>query len=390
MRRARIYCPGRRGTLLLLWLLLMPALCGCGAQGTSYTRLEQLRVVQTLGVDAGENGIRLSLATAAGDRSGSDAVCLSADGPTLSAALQRAQALSTEETLFCGHVRQLLVGERTALSPLLNTVGRSADLRLDTPLWLLRDASAETLMRGVGSGSRGITEVLSAVQAQLEQSGGAKAFTAGRILRDLRKNGSALACVLAYADAAEHAESAVGSRGGAKPARTAYLAGFAVVGEDGVRAYLGQDELLGIRLLKGKPGIHSLNLRDRNGANAALEVREGTSRVVPLWRENGELQGLEISVRVSASLLEGDSQGTVDDYFDDLTARLESAVAEQLRALLRRAKLLRADFLGLGERVEAAAPLSFRRLEQPFSELLPGLEISLSVQGSIEHEYDMR
>lgn len=379
----------RRLGLLCLFALSLPLLSGCGAFGTDYARLEQLRVAQTLGVDDADSGLRLSLATAAGDRSGSDAVCLSADGPTFSAALERAQTRSTEETLFCGHIRQLVVGEHVALAPLLRTVGRSADLRLDTPLWLLRDSSAEMLLSGAGSGTRGITEILSAAQTQLDRSGGRGAFTAGRVLQDLQQHGSALACVLTYTEASERAESAADARGSGSPARTAALAGFAVIQDDAVRTYLKAEELLGISLLRNRMGVQSLTLRDRNGLNAALEIRQGSTRIRPVWSETGALQGLDISATVKAVLLEGGGEDIKDAYIDDLTARLESAVAEQLRGLLRRCKLYRADFLGLGDRVEAASPLAFRHLEQPFAELLPELEISLSVQGAIQHEYDM-
>ena len=88
-------------------VLCLPLLGGCGMLRGGYPRLEQLRVVQTLGVDDTGSGLRLTLATAAGDRSEDDAVCLSAEGPNLSAALARAESYSTEETLFCGHIRQM-------------------------------------------------------------------------------------------------------------------------------------------------------------------------------------------------------------------------------------------------------------------------------------------
>lgn len=366
---------------LAAFLCLLPLLGGCAAFGPSYPRLEQLRIVQTLGVDAASSGVRLSLATAQGDRSERDAVCLSADGPTLSTALARAQSLSTEETLFCGHIKQLVVGERVALAPLLHYVGRSADLRLDTPLWLLRDSSAETLLSQAGSGSRGITEILAAAEAELDRRSDARAFTAGRLLQDLQRQGSALACVLDYRSAAERGED--------ENARTAVISGFAIVQGERVRMYLNKEALLGISLLRNCLGVEQLTLQDRNGSPAVLELRGGGTRLRPVWTEDGSLRGLEIGVKVDAVLLEGDSSGRRDLYLDDLTAKLEAAISEQLRGLLRRSKLLRADYLGLGARVEAAAPLAYRRLSRPFRELLPEIEISLTVQGTIQHEYDM-
>ena len=377
---------------LILGLLSAVLLCGCGRLRDSYPRLEQLRVVQTLGVDRTDTGLRLSLATAAGDRGADDAVCLSADGPTLSAALTRAESRSTEETLFCGHIRQMLIGESAPLEPLLATVCRSKDLRLDMPLYLLRGVSAEEIMSETGSGSRGITEVLDAVRGELDYRSSSRDFTVGHTLQDLQRQGCALLCVLQRSEAAERSESAESERGEEEtpPAQTAALAGFAIVRGDEVLSWLGPEELLGIGLLRNSFGVQELSVTDRNGNPVSFELRQGSSRVHPVWREDGSLQGVDLSIRLKASLLETGAQPLSAPYIDDLTARLESAVAEQIRALLARAKSLQADFLGLGARLEEAAPLAFRRLEEPFPALLPKLEVSLSVQSRIEHEYDLQ
>ena len=373
----------RRRFLLYIMVICFPLLGGCGMLPGSYPRLEQLRIVQALGVDSAGSGLRLTLATAAGDASAKDAVCLSAEGPSLAAALSRAQSRSTEETLFCGHIRQLLVGEDVPLEPLLETVCRSADLRLDMPLYLLRGSSAEALMTGAGSGSRAITEVLNAVRGELDSRSDSRAYTAGQILQDLQRQGSALLFVLRSGTAAEHTE-------GADRARTALPAGFAVVKDGAVCSWLGTEALLGVSLLRNRFGVQELTIADRKGIPATLELRQGSSRVRPVWDEDGTLRGLDITVRFAASLLETGESPLSEPYIDDLTARLESAVSERLRVLLTRSKSLQADFLGLGPRVEAASPLAFRRLETPFPELLPKLEISLTVQSRILHEYDLQ
>lgn len=367
---------------LAFLLCLLPLLCGCGALPRAVSRLETLRVVETLGVDGTEAGLRLSLATAA--RENEEPVCLCAEGPTLSAALARVESLSTEETLFRGHIRQLVVGADAALEPLLSYVGRSADLRLDTPLYLLDGASAETLLTSAGDKRRGVTEILNTVRAELDYRSRSRDYHVGRILQDLERQGSALLCVLSLADAAEQRDEA----GSASP-RTAAFAGFAVIRDGEIIDRLTAEELLPLGLLRNALGVQELSLQDANGDSAALEIRQGSSRVRPVWRDDGSLQGLDITVKLSAALLEAAGSPLSDRYIDDLTARLETAVSERLRALLLRSKALGADFLGLGPRVEAAAPLGFHRLETDFPSLLPMLEISLTVQGQIQHEYDL-
>ena len=370
----------RLSLFLIVPALCFPLLCGCGRLRGAYPRLEQLRVVQTLGVDEAGSGLRLTLATAAGDRGTDDAVCLSAEGPSLSAALSRVQSRSTEETLFCGHVRQLLVGESVPLEPLLETVCRSADLRLDMPLYLLRGSTVEELMRSAGSGSRAVTEVLNAVRGELDSRSDSRAYTAGQILQDLQRQGSALLYVLRGGNAAEDPGKT----------QTALPAGFAVLKDGEVCAFLGTEALLGVSLLRNRFGVQELTLADRSGIPATLELRQGSSRVRPVWGEDGALRGLDITARFSASLLETGESPLSEAYIDDLSARLDRAVSERLRVLLTRSKDLQADFLGLGPRVEAASPLAYRRLEEPFPALLPKLEISLTVQSRILHEYDLQ
>ena len=372
----------KRLTLCILAACL-PLLGGCGMLRGSYPRLEELRVVQTMGVDKAGSGLRLTLAAAAADRSEGDAVCLSADGPSLPAALSRVRNRSTEETLFCGHVQQLVAGEDVPLEALLDTVCRSADLRLDMPLYLLRGSSVEELMTGAGSGSRTITDVLDAVRCELDYRSDSRAYTAGQILQDLQRQGSALLYVLRRCEAAENTA-------GASSAQTALPAGLAVLKGGEICSWLGTEALLGVSLLRNCFGVQELTLADRSGLPATLELRQGSSRVRPVWGEGGELRGLDITARFSASLLETAESPLSEPYFDDLTARLEGAVSERLRILLTRSKSLQADFLGLGPRVEAASPLAFRRLEEPFPALLPRLEISLTVQGRILHESDLQ
>ena len=75
---------------------------------------------------------------------------------------------------------------------------------------------------------------------------------------------------------------------------------------------------------------------------------------------------------------------------DDLTARFEAELSERIGAVLRLSKLLGADFLDLGGRVEMASPGRYRALPRPFAELLPQLPIRLSVSGKLEHTNDVK
>ena len=121
--------------LLICFLLLFP-LCGCGVS-EQRREVEQLLIIQTVGVDYAPGGMKLSLAAASGREQAEPPPALTGSGPTFSAALERIRDASVEEGLFTGHMRGLLVGEEAAvhgLEDLLGAVCRSADLRLDMPL----------------------------------------------------------------------------------------------------------------------------------------------------------------------------------------------------------------------------------------------------------------
>jgi hypothetical protein len=78
------------------------------------------------------------------------------------------------------------------------------------------------------------------------------------------------------------------------------------------------------------------------------------------------------------------------DYLNQLTAQLESALSEQISQLLKTSRSLRADFLGLAGSVERSSPERYAALTQSFPELLPSLELQLTVSGSLRHTNDMK
>ena len=95
-------------TLLFLFLLLLaPLLIGCGALYAQRREVEQLQVMETLGLDPALGGVVLSLASSSGVGEGK-ALCYSAAGASCSDAMDRLRSRSLEELLFCGHLQHIL------------------------------------------------------------------------------------------------------------------------------------------------------------------------------------------------------------------------------------------------------------------------------------------
>ncbi|MEI3102377.1 MAG: hypothetical protein V8T45_11880 [Oscillospiraceae bacterium] len=103
----------KRYISILIIISSLLSLSGCGGIHTNYREIQQLMVVQTMGLDQEEGSVRVSMAAAA-EASGNGPRRMSATGGTVSTAIDRAYELSYEEEIFFSHVNHILVGEAAA------------------------------------------------------------------------------------------------------------------------------------------------------------------------------------------------------------------------------------------------------------------------------------
>lgn len=443
---------------LLLALAMLPGLAGCGSVYSNYREMEQLLVLQTMGLDSAAEGIKLSLASGADSARGTEPVRLAVTSPTVSAAFDEAQNYSFEESLFFAHINTLLVGEGAAkrgLGDELSFICQAPRIRIDIPIYIVKNGDAADVIMDTGGTGKGVAEILMGVREYLENRGGG-IFTAADIVRDSLRYGSALVCALEYApsvqDGAAPAESGADAEGGdeddmppqedgaqdgedtgadedegsagadsnaqdaqdgsgniASPSpspdggeggaasgnggrRTAAAAGYAVLKDMKLCAYIGLDEALGVDFLINRVSKHDVTVTDRRGNPVTLEINSGGCDITPQWNTDGSLRRIDVKAAAHAAVLEMNGEGSMDDaaYSDYLTAQLEGCVSERISAVLRLSQELGADFIPLAAAVEASDAAAFAALGAPFEELLPGLEIRVSVKGQITHSSDLR
>ncbi|MGN0981695.1 MAG: Ger(x)C family spore germination C-terminal domain-containing protein [Candidatus Limivicinus sp.] len=408
----------RRFLSLLIIICVLPTLSSCSVYA-NYREIQQLMVVQTMGIDREKGAVQVSMAAAA-EASGGGPKRMTAQGATITAAIDRAYKLSYEEEVFFSHVNNLLVGEAAAeegLEDFLGFICQSPAMRIDIPLYIVRDDTASRAVMEVGDGSKGIAEVMQSVREGFASPSNSQVFTVADTVNSLARYGSALVCAIRCetptetVGTEEKAASGQGNQtqdqqqnpeqggeengekaGQEKTPLTASPAGYAVIREGKLCKFIEPEETAAVGLLTGSLPITDITVTDRNGKNAALELNQGSAEITPVWGGKGELKGLNIQVQVNASVLESDSReaGSSNEYIDQLTAQLESAVSQQLNSLLRCSMKLKADFLGLAGRVERSSPENYRLMSQPFPELLPGLELRITVSGQISHTNDMK
>lgn len=420
----------KRFLSLLIIMCALPALSGCSSIYSNYREIQQLMVVQTMGIDREKGGVQVSMAAAA-EASGGGPRRMSAQGSTITAAIDRAYKLSYEEEIFFSHVNHLLVGEAAAeegLDAFLDYVSQSPTMRIDIPLYIVQGSTANQAVMEVGDSSKGISEVMQTVHESFASPSNSRVFTVADTINSLLRYGSALVCAVECVPSSESvspgkAESEQQSSGqsvqggegqsaqqgeeqkpqaeegqngqdktqGENPLM-AVPAGYAVIRDGKLCKFIEPEEAAAVGLLTGSLPITDITVTDRNGKDASLELNQGSAEITPVWGGKGQLKGLNIQAQVSASVLETDNwqQGSSNEYINHLTAQLESAVSQRLSSLLRTSMKLKADFLGLAGQVERKSPENYRLMSQRFSELLPGLELQITVSGQLSHTNDMK
>ena len=132
---------------LLLAAGLLCSGCANGAISSNYRPVEDLTLVQTIGVDRAPEGVCLSASTGrVGENEPPQR--MTQTGETVLAALDRLQDRTPNAELFYAQTSYLLLGEEAAaageLAPLLDFIARNPDMRLSAPLFLVRGATAQT------------------------------------------------------------------------------------------------------------------------------------------------------------------------------------------------------------------------------------------------------
>ena len=376
----------RRLILVLLCAVELLVFTGRGGLRARYREVEQLLVIQTMGLDDYRGGVTLSLAAMGEADRG--VTRLRADGASISAAMERIRGYSYEDELFCPHIRQLLIGEQAAeqgVEPYLAYVCRSPELRLDLPLYVVRGDRAERAVMDVGSADKGICDVMKTVEQRAKRRGDSALTTAARVLRDMERNGSALVCALELGPAAGGGDGADAEPLSAEPL------GYAILREGKLCRYLTREQAIAVGFLRNEVGPAAVQLQGRHGETAVLEILSGSSRIRPVW-EDGELRGLKVSAEARADILELGGRGALRGAEDGdwLTAQLEAKLSQYLSSALQASKELKADYLCLAETLERADPTAWRGLDRDFIDLLPELELKITVSAKLNEMNDMK
>lgn len=319
----------RRLTAILLALSLLITLSGCSG-GSVYSNLretEELSVIDAIGLDRSEDGFTLSVASGT-------KVSRSADAKSIALARERLLELSPREQLFFAHTKFVAVGEKTAeesLTPVLDCVERSNDLRLNTPVIIIADDEAKTLL----TKTEDSVSMLRSYERECEKRGDCRIFSASEIISSLDRYGFALA-------------SRVRLKLDDKGKVTAILPdGYSLIKDSRELAHIPSKEAACVELITNRAGPFFTEL-ELGDAKAVLQLNESKCRL-----EDGVLK---LELKASLYELEGSAK----------KEELERAYSEELKSriekLLELAERTDCDYLKLGgwvERLRVSSELKY-------------------------------
>ena len=398
----------KKAICVILALASAFTLTGCTSVYSNFKEIEQLLVIQDMGLDKQGGGVLLSLCSASDESTGNVPKRLYGTGDSITTALEHIYNYSFEDILFCSHISHVLIGEKAAESGIddyLSYICRSPIMRLDIPLFVVKGSTAQDAVLKVGDGSRGVVEIMDSVEMSVGRLGNSSLYTAAETVRNLDRCGSSLICAV---ELAEPLESDSGAPAGGSPSAseedgfatqdeggsklTAVVYGYAVIRDGKLCKFLDRDEAIAVGFLTNKVGLTNVTVRDRHGSLVVLEIDSGGSEVTPVWSGTGELTGLNIAVDVRASIVEvsGSSDTRSAEYTDHITAQLEALISDYVSRVMLTSRELRSDFLCLAQAVERDDPSAFHMLPQSFPDLLPSLELQISVSGQLTHTNDVR
>ena len=340
----------KRFCLLLLLQLLLCSGCGIWKQ---HPPLEAVETAETVGLD-----LDAQVTASATTGSGEDDERFTASGETVPLALDALQSRSLHGGLFYGHTQYLLLGEdfaRAGIQPLLDYAARSAELRLLTPVFILRGETAETALTGDPDATAQLTALARS---------GAPRCTALDTADRLARTGTALLGAVHY-DCKEKTLT---------PDGCAVLKNGKLVGYLDAEAWFFGSETEKLSIPQG----------------ATVTLKQCSLQLKADWAgDTPSALRLLVDADAEVDQLDADIRITDDAVRAGLEQSLAETLAHRMAATIGQTQALEADALGLGDLLAAAHPIRWRSLHGAWETMFPGLTVTVEVTARITGTQDL-
>ncbi len=361
---------------LLMSVLLALTGCSGGSIYSNYRDIAQLLVVRTMGFDSSDDGgVTLSVAAEGSGLSGEygegqfSPLRLCADAPSVTLAQEKLQSFSEGRQLFFGHGSYIVLGQsatETGVTKYFDCLERDASFRLSVPVFALKDGSAAALVLDSGGKTTDASQLLHAVTENLRLSGRARVYTAAQIISSLEQNGAALICAVRTVPAASSSSEAEPEEAAIEPD------GYIIIYNGRAAGEIPESLAPGVGILKGETGTLAVSLGD-----ATAELDRVRCELEPVM-SGGALAGLEVKIRLTASLAEAEGEFSVPE----LESRLEQIVKSWVGGVIECSLGSGCDALNL------AAELP-RGLRDDFTGRMAQLYYNVEVTAELQRSYHL-
>ncbi len=363
-----------------LSLALTASGCSGGSIYSNYRDIAELLVIQTLGFDLSDAGVRLSVSAEGSSGAGKDnedktPVRVSIDAHSMTEAQDALQNYSGGLQLFFGHTAYFVLGESvltTDTAQFFDCIERDAAFRLCIPVFAASSGSAGELVMGAGGDKHDATKLMHAVTENLRLRGDAHIFTAAEIVSALDSNGSALICSVKSVPASDAAPDAGGGE------MTIVPDGYTIIYKNKAAGHIPPELARGVSLILNKAGSMPVAVGD-----ATLQIDRSSCKIKPVFGDG--LEGVSFDIEISAALAE--ARGDFDP--DELRRGLEVMAQGWVEDVLALQKSSGCDFLHLGSILEMQHPYRLRGAAGNFSLIAPGLDFTVRVTADLDRSFHL-
>ena len=365
--------------LCALSLMLTASGCSGGSIYSNYRDIAELLVIQTLGFDLSDAGVRLSVSaegsTGAGkDNEGKTPVRLSVDAQSMTEAQDALQHYSGGLRLFFGHTAYIVLGENvlnTDTAQFFDCIERDAAFRLCIPVFAASGSASELVM-GAGADEHDATRLMRAVTENLRLRGDAHIFTAAEIVSALDSNGAALICAVKAVPADTIDPDAAEGEMAIVPD------GYTIINNNKAAGHIPMELASGESLILNEAGSMPVVV-----GNATLQIDRSSCELEPVFGDG--LEGVAININISASLAE--ARGDFDP--GELTREFEAEARSWVEDVLELQKSSACDFLHLGSALEIRHPQRLRGASENFALISPGLDFTVRVTADLDRSFHL-
>lgn len=365
--------------LCALSLMLTASGCSGGSIYSNYRDIAELLVIQTLGFDLSDAGVRLSVSaegsTGAGkDNEGKTPVRLSVDAQSMTEAQDALQHYSGGLRLFFGHTAYIVLGENvlnTDTAQFFDCIERDAAFRLCIPVFAASGSASELVM-GAGADEHDATRLMRAVTENLRLRGDAHIFTAAEIVSALDTNGAALICAVKAVPADTIDPDAAEGEMAIVPD------GYTIINNNKAAGHIPMELARGVSLILNEAGSLPVVV-----GNATLQIDRSSCELEPVFGDG--LEGVAININISASLAE--ARGDFDP--GELTREFEAEARSWVEDVLELQKSSACDFLHLGSALEIRHPQRLRGASENFALISPGLDFTVRVTADLDRSFHL-